>query len=125
MLFNAMFGILLMVIFAVIDGTNPSAYGKIAMLVGTCVPLLVLCTVLGGWLYRTAGTRSIARLRQDLMDHALALPSSWLDERHSGDVLSRMTADVQAMEATMAWNLQFPVRAIISGIGGGRDDVYD
>lgn len=118
MLFNGMFGLLLMVIFAAIEGNTAGAYGKIFLVFGTGMALLVVCCILGGWLFRTAGTRSIARLRQDVMDHALSLPSTWLDERHSGDVLSRMTADMQATEQTMGWNLQFPVKALISGIGG-------
>lgn len=49
-------------------------------------------------LMQQAAQRGMADLRQALYDRLLALPPSFLDARHSGDVLARFTHDVAAVE---------------------------
>lgn len=115
---NGMLGILLIVIFAGVEKKDASAFQSIAFVAGGGICLLALSIVVGGLFFRKAGVLSAARFRQDVMDHALSLPASWLDERHSGDVLSRMTADMQSTEQAFGWNIQFPLRSLLSGIGG-------
>src|SRR5450756_164130 len=48
--------------------------------------------------YGQSGLRASGRLRKQLVSQLLHLPASWFDDRHSGDVLSRATSDMQAAE---------------------------
>lgn len=80
--------------------------------------LLAILTYLGDVRYGQAGLRASARLRKQLVSHLLRLPASWFDARHSGDVLSRTTSDMQAAEQALSWHLLFMVRTVVSGAGG-------
>ncbi len=51
------------------------------------------------YLMGTTSQRIIADLRTSLFDHLLRLPPSFYARRHSGDLLSRVNNDVQAVEA--------------------------
>jgi len=68
--------------------------------------------------YGQSGLRASGRLRKQLVSQLLHLPASWFDDRHSGDVLSRATSDMQAAEQALSWHLLFMVRTVVSGVGG-------
>ncbi|HEY8211258.1 MAG TPA: ABC transporter ATP-binding protein [Myxococcaceae bacterium] len=51
----------------------------------------------GGWM-QSLGQRVMADLRRDLHAHLLELPPRFYEERHSGELLSRLTADVAQVE---------------------------
>ena len=51
----------------------------------------------GGWM-QSLGQRVMADLRRDLHGHLLELPPRFYEERHSGELLSRLTADVAQVE---------------------------
>ncbi len=80
--------------------------------------VLGIISYVGDLFYGQAGLRASGRMRKGLVRHLLRLPASWFDARHSGDVLSRATADMQAAEQAIGWHLMFPVRTVVSGIGG-------
>ena len=116
--FNAVFGIVLMTVFAGVEHNDVTAINRVLLTMGIGFLAFLLVSVLGPWLQSRAATRSIALLRQDVMAHTLQLPALWFDERHSGDVLSRLTADMQAAEQCFGWQLRFPLKALIAGAGG-------
>ena len=60
---------------------------------------------LHGGLMRAIGQRVLATLRRDLYAKLLALPPSWHEQRHSGELLSRFTSDVAAVELTVSTTL--------------------
>src|SRR5215831_17565561 len=62
-----------------------------------------------GWM-QVAGQRALATLRSDLYAHLLALPPSTHESRASGDVLSRLTADVAQVEFSVTQALTHWVR---------------
>ncbi len=49
-------------------------------------------------LMQSAGQRVVADLRRDLYDRLLVLPPSFFESRHSGELLSRFTADAAQVE---------------------------
>ncbi len=62
-----------------------------------------------GWM-QVAGQRALARLRSELYAHLLALPPAIHESRASGDVLSRLTADVAQVEFSVTQALTTWVR---------------
>jgi subfamily B ATP-binding cassette protein MsbA len=62
-----------------------------------------------GWM-QVAGQRALATLRSDLYSHLLSLPPSTHESRASGDVLSRLTADVAQVEFSVTQALTTWVR---------------
>ena len=62
-----------------------------------------------GWM-QVAGQRALATLRSDLYAHLLSLPQATHESRASGDVLSRLTADVAQVEFSVTQALTTWVR---------------
>ena len=62
-----------------------------------------------GWM-QVAGQRALATLRSDLYAHLLTLPPATHESRASGDVLSRLTADVAQVEFSVTQALTTWVR---------------
>ena len=62
-----------------------------------------------GWM-QVAGQRALATLRSDLYAHLLTLPPATHESRASGDVLSRLTADVAQVEFSVTQALVTWVR---------------
>jgi subfamily B ATP-binding cassette protein MsbA len=65
-----------------------------------------------GWM-QVAGQRALARMRSDLYAHLLALPPAIHESRASGDVLSRLTADVAQVEFSVTQALTSWVRDVL------------
>lgn len=59
------------------------------------------------------GQRVIADLRGELYGHLLGQPPAFFETRRSGDLMSRLTADVAAVEFTVAQALTAYVRAVL------------
>ncbi len=72
----------------------------------TRVPLAIIAVAavkgLASWLHAffmgRVSQRTLSKLRRDLYEKLLALPPSWFEKRHSGELLSRFTADLTALE---------------------------
>ncbi len=114
---NAVFSYVLMLVFAGIESKDPSSVGKSVVALALGAILFLAVFVLGPWLQQRASVKAVARLRRDVMEQTLNLPTVWFDERHSGDVLSRLTADMQAAEQCLGWQLRFPLKGLIAGVG--------
>ncbi len=54
--------------------------------------------MLQSYLMLSVGQRVMADLRRTLYGRYISLPSSWMNRQHSGDLISRFGADVQAVE---------------------------
>jgi len=70
------------------------------------LPLAVVAVAvvkaLAAWLHSglmsAVAQRALGRLRRALYERLLALPARWFEQRHSGELLSRFTADIAAAE---------------------------
>jgi len=89
----------------------------VGLMVGGFIVLGVVAYFGEIW-YGQAGIRASGRLRKHFLDRLLHLPASWYDKRHSGDLLSRASADMQAAEQALGWHLIYPIRTTVAGIGG-------
>ena len=66
---------------------------------------LVILSPLGYWLHESSVVGSTVKLRALVFKKLLNLKSSWLDARHSGDLTSRSTNDIQETEKAYSQNL--------------------
>ncbi|HVE81302.1 MAG TPA: ABC transporter ATP-binding protein [Myxococcales bacterium] len=68
-----------------------------AAIVGVAVVKALAQWLQGGWM-QSVGQKVMADLRRDLHADLLELPPRFYEERHSGELLSRLTADVAQVE---------------------------
>ncbi len=89
------------------------------------LPLLVvgvaavkaLATLLHAGFMQPVGQRVVADLRRDLYSRLLELPPRFFEERHSGELLSRFTADVAQVEFAVAQALSSWIKDSLQALG--------
>jgi len=74
---------------------------QLPLLIVAAACIKALAQWLHGGLMRAIGQRVMTGLRRELYAKLLALPPSWHEQRHSGELLSRFTTDVAAVELTV------------------------
>lgn len=114
---NILFGIALM------SFVNSAQFGDMDMLYSSIAYMaigmasLAVLMPLGYWLVDTAVVHSTANLRRRVFGRALRLTASWLEKRHSGDLTSRATNDIQAAEQAYSTNIINVLEVLFGGIG--------
>lgn len=63
------------------------------------------CTLLQGRLSAILSQKIVKRMREDLFDCIVNLPISYLDQHSHGDIMSRMTNDVENISGTISQSL--------------------
>jgi subfamily B ATP-binding cassette protein MsbA len=81
---------------------------------------VAVAKALAQWLHtglmQSVAQRVLSTLRHDLYAKLLSLPPSWLEQRHSGELLSRFTSDVAALELTVSTALSSYVKDTLTVI---------
>lgn len=114
---NILFGIALM------SFVNSAQFSDMDMLYSSIaymaigIASLAVLMPLGYWLVDTAVVHSTANLRSRVFGRALRLTASWLEKRHSGDLTSRATNDIQAAEQAYSTNIINVLEVLFGGIG--------
>lgn len=80
-----------------VGGDQQQLLGSI-MLVSAVFLAIALISPIFAFMYMRVVKRTMVDLRARLYDHLGVLPPSYFESRHSGDLISRSTNDVQAME---------------------------
>ncbi len=78
---------------------------KLPFAVVTMAVVKALSTWAHSGLMSTVAQRGLAALRKALYDRVLSLPPAWFEKRHSGELLSRFTADVAQVEFAVGTSL--------------------
>jgi ATP-binding cassette subfamily B protein len=100
------------------------ATGGTARLNHAALLMLVLVAILAAATYARfslvswLGERVAADLRRAVFDHVLGLSPSWLEQARTGDVLSRLTADIAVLQALTGSALSQWLRSALLLIGG-------
>ena len=80
--------------------------------------LLVSATeVTVGWLMATVSQRSLKELRGNLFDHAQTLSLSFFDRTPAGDLMSRLTNDIDTIGVVLSQNTTELTRSVIILVG--------
>lgn len=79
--------------------------------------LYALCTWSQSLLSAALSQRIVRRMREDLFDKVVNLPIRYLDTHPHGDIMSRMTNDVENVSTTVSQSLSSLVSGILTIIG--------
>jgi ATP-binding cassette subfamily B protein len=89
-----------------------------ALLMLALVAILACATYARFSLVSWLGERIAADLRRAVFDHVLELSPAWLEQARTGDVLSRLTADISVLQALTGSALSQWLRSALLLIGG-------
>ncbi len=70
-----------------------------------------------GWMMAVISQRSLMRLRKELFEHMQTLSLGFFDKRPAGDLMSRLTNDVDAIGAALAQNVTQLISGLLTLIG--------
>jgi len=70
-----------------------------------------------GWMMAVISQRSLMRLRKDLFEHMQTLSLGFFDKRPAGDLMSRLTNDVDAIGAALAQNVTQLISGLLTLVG--------
>ncbi len=91
----------------------------------TRMTLLLLGVYLGswamqaiqGWIMATISQRALRQIRKDLFEHMQTLSLSFFDKRSQGDLMSRLTNDIDAINQALTMNVTQIVSSVLSLVG--------
>ena len=70
-----------------------------------------------GWIMAIISQRSLMKLRKELFEHMQTLSLGFFDRRPAGDLMSRLTNDVDAIGSALAQNVTQLIRNLITLVG--------
>jgi len=76
-----------------------------------------LFQAISGWLMAAVSQRALKQLRQDLFDHLQTLPMRFFDQNPAGQLMSRLTNDVDAINQAVSQNVTTLLAGVLSLIG--------
>ena len=101
------------------NGFSAGAEGldSAALAMGGIVAVLSVATSARYYLVSWLGERVAADLRRRVFDHVLSLSPSFFETARTGDILSRMTADVALLQSLIGSAISMGLRNAITGAG--------
>ncbi len=84
----------------------------ILLIMGSCALLHCILTYLQGYISAVLSVRTIKKMRNDLFSKIINLPIKYIDSHPHGDIMSRMTNDVDSVSSTVSSSIS----SIISGV---------
>ena len=102
---------------AIVQG-EPEAIDRAALIM---LALFVVQGVAGGfrmYVFTTAGERIVAGLRIRLYERIMAQEIGFFDERRTGELLSRLSADAGVLQNAVSVNISMALRSVAGAIGG-------
>jgi ABC-type multidrug transport system fused ATPase/permease subunit len=91
--------------------------GKITLFLLGILGLQGLTSFIRIYTFSYVTERSMAKLRQDVFSSLLTLPMEWFSERTTGEISSRISADVSTVQSTLTTYLAEFIRQVITIIG--------
>lgn len=116
-------GISILAAFVLRDMINAAVEGQMALLLRAtmvfagALPVIAVVNPMSAYLYTRCAKQTITEVRLKLFRHMEDLPAAYYERRHSGDLISRITNDVQAMEQAYTSQLRMVLLAVVFGLG--------
>ncbi|MFH8469568.1 ABC transporter ATP-binding protein [Streptomyces sp. NPDC017991] len=82
-------------------GAGVAVVDRLALVILVCAPAQLLLARAAQFVGHRFGERTLARVREEFVDRALALPASVVERAGTGDLTARGTADVAAVGTTL------------------------
>lgn len=81
------------------------------------VAVLAVASALRYYLVITLGERIVADLRRDVFNHLTSLSPSFFDTAHSGELVSRLTADTTQIKSAVGASVSIALRNLVLFVG--------
>lgn len=101
----------------IIAGQSDIAFASALAAMLVAYLLYALCQLGDTWMSAHLSQRIVRRLRDELFGKAMNLPIRYLDEHSHGDVMSRMTNDVETISQTISKSLASLISAALTIVG--------
>jgi ATP-binding cassette subfamily B protein len=79
--------------------------------------LLAVATVFRHYLMSWLGNRVVSDLRRQTFAHLLRFPPGWFHDRRAGELVSRLTDDIGAIQTTVGSELSMALRSSLTAVG--------
>jgi len=76
-----------------------------------------LVDVASGWLMATVSQKALKGVRRDLFDHLQTLSLGFFDTHPAGELMSRLTNDIDAINTAVSQNLVALLASVLSMVG--------
>ena len=96
---------------------NADGLVKIAIWMLVIYLLNNLFQAISAWLMSDVSQRALKQLRKDLFGHLQSLPISFFDKNPAGDLMSRLTNDIDAINQAVSQNVTSLLASVLSLIG--------
>jgi len=90
---------------------------KIAVAMLVVYLLNNLFQAISAWLMSDVSQRALKQLRKDLFSHLQTLPISFFDSNSAGDLMSRLTNDIDAINQAVSQNVTSLLASVLSLVG--------
>jgi len=100
----------------IITGDLPGLV-RIALLLAGIYLFSSLVSMASGWVMAIISQRSLKKLRKELFEHIQTLNLAFFDRRMSGDLMSRLTNDVDAIGRAISQNVTSLISSAITLVG--------
>jgi subfamily B ATP-binding cassette protein MsbA len=97
--------------------SNPGALNRIALGLFALLTLQAVANFVQSYALSVTGERVIAKLRKDLFGHLLTLPPAFFADRRTGELTSRLGADVQMLQGVLSMNIAAMAQSVLTLIG--------
>jgi ATP-binding cassette subfamily B protein len=100
-----------------IGGKDPAGLGRIALLLLLTYFLTNLFTAASNWVMARVSQRALKNLRRDLFGHLQSLSIGFFDTHTAGELMSRLTNDIDAINQAVSQNVTSLVASVLSLVG--------
>jgi ATP-binding cassette subfamily B multidrug efflux pump len=96
---------------------DAAGLGRIAVLMLAAFLSNNLFQAVSSWLMAGLSQRALKKLRRDLFQHVQTLPMSFFERTSSGELMSRLTNDIDAINQAVAQNVTSLLASVLSMVG--------
>jgi ATP-binding cassette subfamily B multidrug efflux pump len=98
-------------------GKDPQGLLRIALLMLLAYLLYNMFNVVANWVMARISQRALKNLRQDLFSHLQGLSIRYFDTHSAGELMSRLTNDIDAINQAVSQNVTSLLASVLSLIG--------
>ncbi len=96
---------------------DASGLGRVALAMLAAYALFNALQVVAGWIMSSVSQRALQRLRRELFTHLTSLPLSYFDRNPAGELMSRLTNDVDAINQAVSQNVTTLLASLLTMVG--------
>jgi ATP-binding cassette subfamily B protein len=90
---------------------------RITLLLAAIYLFSALVSIASGWVMAIISQNSLKRLRKELFEHIQTLSLSFFDKRSAGDLMSRLTNDVDTIGTAISQNMTQLISSFVTMVG--------